>query len=104
VERGPGSSLPTNPANLGSSSRGARHTKIPPGSGIPRDEWTLEGGTFLHDALRLTTPGAAHSMLLVWDDGRFECWYINLERPLERAPVGFDYLDQELDIHFPDRT
>jgi Protein of unknown function (DUF402) len=80
-------------------------TKIPPGSGIPRDEWTLEDGTFLHDALRLTKPGAAHSVLLFWDDGRFEGWYVNLERPLERSPMGFDYLDRELDIHVhPDRS
>jgi uncharacterized protein len=80
-------------------------TKIPPGSGIPCEEWSLEDGTFAHDALRLTAPGEAHSVLLFWKDGSFEGWYVNLERPLVRSPVGFDYLDRELDIHVrPDRS
>jgi hypothetical protein len=80
-------------------------TKIPAGSAIPRDEWTLVDGTFRHDALRLTTPGEPHSVLLFWKDGSFRGWYVNLERPLVRSPVGFDYLDRELDIHVhADRT
>jgi hypothetical protein len=80
-------------------------TKIPTGSGIPRDEWTLVDGTFGHDALRLTTPGEAQSVLLFWKNGGFRGWYVNLERPLIRTPAGFDYLDRELDIHVhPDRT
>jgi len=80
-------------------------TKIPTGSGIPRDEWTLEDGEFAHDALRLARPGAAHSVLLFWDSGRFVGWYVNFERPLTRSQVGFDYLDQELDLRVrPDRS
>lgn len=80
-------------------------TKIPPGSGIPRDEWELEDGCVGHDALRLTTPGEPHSVLLFWDEGRFRGWYVNLEQPLVRSAPGFDYLDQELDIEVrPDRT
>jgi hypothetical protein len=74
-------------------------TKIPPGSGIPRDEWHLEDGTWTTEALRLTTPGESHSVLLWWDKGEFTGWYVNLERPLRRTPIGFDYLDRELDIH-----
>lgn len=80
-------------------------TKIPPGSGIPRDDWLLEGGTFTTDTLRLAVPGAWHSVLLFWSERVFEGWYVNLERPLARTPVGFDYLDRELDIYVrPDRT
>jgi len=80
-------------------------TKIPDGSGIPRDEWTLQDGRFRHDALRLTRPGAAHSVLLFWAAGAFVCWYVNFERPLTRSRVGFDYLDLELDLRVrPDRT
>jgi protein associated with RNAse G/E len=26
------------------------------------------------------------------------CWYINLEQPFRRTPIGFDYMDQTLDI------
>lgn len=78
-------------------------TKTPPGSGIPRDEWTLEDGEFRHEALRLTHPGAAHSVLL-WDADGFVGWYVNFERPLTRSHVGFDYLDLELDLRVrPDR-
>lgn len=80
-------------------------TKVPEGSGIPRDSWSLRDGRFGHDALRLAEPGAAHSILLFWRDGSFRNWYVNLERPLERSPLGFDYLDQELDIVVePDRS
>jgi hypothetical protein len=80
-------------------------TKIPPGSGIPRDEWHLEDGVWTRDALRLTTPGESHSVLLWWEAGTFEGWYVNLERPLTRGDLGFDYLDRELDINVrPDRS
>lgn len=74
-------------------------TKIPPGSGIPRDEWELADGAFERDALRLVRPGEPHSVLLFWVAGVFQGWYVNLERPLERSPIGFDYLDRELDLH-----
>jgi len=73
-------------------------TKVPPGSGIPRDEWTLEDGEFGADALRLVTPGEPHSILLFFHEGAFHHWYVNLERPLTRSRVGFDYLDLELDV------
>jgi len=80
-------------------------TKVPEGSGIPRDDWRLRDGEFGHDALRLTEPGRAHSILLFWRDDRFRSWYVNLERPLRRSAVGFDYLDLELDIVVePDRS
>jgi RimJ/RimL family protein N-acetyltransferase len=69
-------------------------TKIPDGSGIPRDDWQLQDGTFRGGALRITRPGALHSVLLF----RPGEWYVNLERPLRRSRVGFDYLDRELDL------
>ena len=62
-------------------------TKIPPGSGIPGADWTLEDGHFRTSALGLARPGAAHSILLFFDDGTFR-----------RSPAGFDYLDLELDV------
>jgi hypothetical protein len=74
-------------------------TKVPPGSGIPRDDWELEDGVWRREALRVTRPGEAHSRLLWWENGpRLDEWYVNLERPLTRSPAGFDYLDLELDI------
>jgi Protein of unknown function (DUF402) len=73
-------------------------TKIPPGSGIPRAEWTLEDGSFRSSALRLARPGARHSILLFFDGAVFRSWYVNIERPLRRSHFGFDYLDLELDV------
>jgi hypothetical protein len=32
------------------------------------------------------------------DNTRLAHWYVNLQDPLRRTPLGFDYLDQELDI------
>lgn len=32
------------------------------------------------------------------DNARLERWYVNLQTPLRRTTLGFDYLDQELDI------
>ncbi len=36
----------------------------------------------------------------MWDGvtGEFLCWYINLQEPLRRTPVGFDSMDLALDI------
>jgi hypothetical protein len=80
-------------------------TKIPPGSGIPRDDWELEDGVWERPTLRLTAPRTPHSVLVWWVEDVFDGWYVNLERPLERSELGFDYLDLELDIYVrPDRT
>ncbi len=49
--------------------------------------------------LRLTMPGDAHSVLLFWNErGQFVSWYIDLETQTSRALLGFDSMDQMLDI------
>jgi predicted RNA-binding protein associated with RNAse of E/G family len=75
-------------------------TKMPAGEkGVPREEWTLVDGAFGAQVLRVTRPGEPHSLLHFFaDDGRFRGWYVNLERPLERSPVGFDLVDLLLDV------
>ena len=52
------------------------------------------------EALRIVTPGSRHSVMLLWTAGfqKLLLWYVNLEDPLIRTPIGFDYLDQLLDI------
>jgi hypothetical protein len=52
------------------------------------------------DVLMLTKPGEAHSVWVMWYTGQstIRCWYINLELPLQRTSLGFDTMDQELDI------
>ena len=62
--------------------------------------WTLREAVWPIEALRIVTPGRHHSVLLLWTEGfrEFLKWYVNLEDPLTRSAVGFDYLDQFLDI------
>jgi hypothetical protein len=70
-------------------------TKVPPPPRIPRDDWELEDGLWKHDAVRVTRPGSAHSILQF---ASADHWYVNLERPFTRSALGFDYLDLELDL------
>ena len=63
------------------------------------EPWVLRDETLPEDALRLVVPGEAHSVLLIWHERwKLTCWYINLEEPFRRTPIGFDYMDQTLDI------
>jgi hypothetical protein len=52
------------------------------------------------DVLMLCRPGSAHGILVMWETKhvRFNCWYVNLQQPLCRTPLGFDTMDQFLDI------
>ena len=63
-------------------------------------QWTLREAVWPIEALRIVTPGRHHSVLLLWTEGfrEFLKWYVNLEDPLTHSAVGFDYLDQFLDI------
>lgn len=53
--------------------------------------------------LILNAPGSAHSVSLYWRylDGAFLGWYVDLEVPWRRTRLGFDTLDQLLDIVVP---
>lgn len=73
------------------------------------DEWTLTDRTWTGgDALYLCPPDAWHMVILFFAPGpnrKLDRWYVNLQRPLVRMEMGFDYLDQELDIVVaPDRS
>ena len=68
---------------------------------MPADDWHLDdavwtGARMLH----LMEPGAAHAIHLWWlaPDWRFGGWYVNLQEPIRRTPLGFDYMDHMLDI------
>ena len=57
--------------------------------------------------LTLVKPGASHSVEVMKEaqTGEFLCWYINLQKPYQRTPVGFDTMDLALDIVIsPDRS
>ena len=72
------------------------HTALAPAE----REWRA-GGT-----LRLTPPDEAHSVDLYWGEAReFLGWYVNLQDPLVRGPIGFDTSDHILDLWVhPDRS
>lgn len=66
-----------------------------------RSEWRLKDVEWLGSGrLRMTIPGTDSSVFISWNvnDGSHRLWYINLEDPLQRTPMGFDYMDQILDI------
>ena len=79
---------------------GVRWAKPVPPDRLREPTWTLQEDTWYTEALRIVTPGSRHSILLLWTP-RFRellLWYVNLEEPMTRTPIGFDYLDQLLDI------
>lgn len=57
--------------------------------------WPEEG-----EYLRLVIPGEPYSVLYFWLEKHniHRDWYINLEDPLYRTSIGFDFMDQLLDI------
>jgi hypothetical protein len=65
---------------------------------IPRAEWRLGERQTMLDSLALFRPGAAYSLWHFWADGDFTHWYVNFERHLGRSPVGWDYVDDKLDL------
>jgi hypothetical protein len=49
--------------------------------------------------LLLTDPRKAHSLELFWDEAwSFLGWYVNLQSPLRRSPLGYDMTDWALDV------
>ena len=57
--------------------------------------------------LYVSEPDSWHVVMYFWSDDHtiFDHWYVNLQTPYKRTPLGFDYLDQELDLVIrPDRS
>ena len=63
-------------------------------------EWTLADSAWKRwSALFLTVPGEWRSTWVMWTpEMEFLGWYVNLQEPLERTPLGFDTRDLQLDI------
>jgi len=53
--------------------------------------------------LALRRPGEAYSVMHFWEglERRFAGWYLNLEEPFRRTPIGYDGQDLELDLWLP---
>jgi hypothetical protein len=60
-----------------------------------QDEWALVPSAWARSGLMVARPGAAHSIWIFFDTPG---WYLNLEEPLRRTRIGFDRLDQKLDV------
>ncbi len=68
---------------------------------IPHGEWRLRDEVWYgHGVLRIFIPGVAHSVLVFFGPTDVDRWYINLEAPLQRTPIGLDARDQFLDVVF----
>lgn len=65
-------------------------------------EWLLTDNVWpdVGECLRLVIPGEPYSVLVFWLEKHSaqRSWYINLEDPLRRTSIGFDFMDQILDI------
>ncbi len=82
--------------------------KIPAGNrdrwrhALQTGDWQLVDVTWMWggDTLFLIRPGEAHAVIMMWrhETRELRDWYINLQEPLRRTAIGFDYMDQELDI------
>jgi hypothetical protein len=63
---------------------------------------TLQLDGWRRDVLRLMFPGKQHSVWLFWEPEeagrRFTAYYVNMEEPFRRTPIGFDTNDHALDI------
>jgi len=62
--------------------------------------WQLNDVVWTYgDTVILAWPETAHAVHVMWDQQRrFAGWYINMQEPVKRTRLGFDFLDQELDI------
>ena len=63
--------------------------------------WALGEATWRDNSvLMLTRPGSAHSYWAFWDDATWGliAWYVNIQAPLARSPIGFDSEDYVLDL------
>lgn len=69
-----------------------RRQPLPP---VPPDRFLWR-----NDTLRVMLPGRAHSVSLSWEprSRRLLKYFVNMEEPFRRTPVGFDTQDHTLDI------
>lgn len=76
--------------------------------GASHMRWGMQGGRrrlvptpWRRDLLRLMRPGEPYSIWLFWDgepERTFLAYYINMEEPFRRSPIGFDTNDHMLDV------
>jgi hypothetical protein len=80
--------------------------RFPPGpwpSPDGRHPWAGKERWHGNGVLMLQRPGEAHAIWIFWQGASraFHGWYINLQEPFRRTPLGYDTQDLELDIWVP---
>ena len=67
---------------------------------MPIENWSLIDHIWTADVLLLVGPGDNYSGLLFWDgtNRSFSSWYVNLQTPFERTPLGIDFVDHFLTL------
>ena len=67
--------------------------------------WKLAPSSRYNHTLGFRPGGRSHSILMLWDERwDFLGWYVNLEAPATRTPIGYDTCDYHLDVVIaPDR-
>jgi hypothetical protein len=89
------------PGTLGKKPRTIDGEEVTPITRV-QAEWLLADNVWPEDgeSIRLMIPGKPYSVLCFWLEKHsiHRDWYINLEDPLYRTSIGFDYMDQLLDI------
>jgi hypothetical protein len=82
---------------LWKSGRGSNGEFLRP---IERSRWGFADSTWpTMSLLRMSIPGEEYSVLIFRNaDDTLSHWYINLEEPLKRASLGFDFEDNILDV------
>ena len=74
-----------------------------------RRDWVFRDLEWDTDTLSLTRAGDWHSIWVGWPDGCGKWsewgWYVNLQRPFRRTPLGIETMDLALDVLIdPDRS
>ena len=65
--------------------------------------WQGRGAWDGHGVLMLQRPGERYAVWHFWHGGEreFSGWYVNLQEPFRRTPIGYDTHDLELDVWIP---
>ena len=64
----------------------------------PAHPWSDRAAWTGRTVLQLRRDGDWYSIWKFFEGDRFECWYVNFDRPVVRTPDGIDTDDLELDL------
>lgn len=65
---------------------------------LARKDWVHVDHVWDMDHLWLLRPGDWHGLWVSWVGGRHVGWYVNLQQPFTRTPLGIEAMDMLLDV------